>query len=65
MNAFRAVELRSIFPLLLRWATVDFFVTVAAEDFFEVLFDFDEVIFEDDDERVDDRELDEPWEPPF
>ena len=77
MKSFRAAALRLILPLLFRGATVDFFGTADVfdffetdddEDFVEVLFGFDDVLFglfAEDDERVDERELDEPCEPPF
>lgn len=63
MKSFRATALRLMFPLLFRWATFDFLGT---DDFVEVLLGFDDVLFErfaEDEERIDERELDELREP--
>ena len=61
MKSFFAVELRRIFPLLARAATVDFFGT---DDFAELPFDFDDALFEDEARLVED-DLDELPAPPF
>ncbi|PYS50482.1 MAG: hypothetical protein DMG13_20940 [Acidobacteria bacterium] len=65
MNSDLAEALRLIFPLTARGATVDFFGTDALdfftedfedEAFVELLFGFDDVLFDDDDRIVDERD---------